>query len=217
MRTGMTRPTPGEPAPAEPTPTALLAVVGTLDEASAAARAGADLVQLTAQGTAITADSATVTAFLARHPGVRFSVAAGSGTPAAAPAAGAPTDVTMIFADTRSAAASGLPRDRVLIDVPLDRPLPAGWPEPEGSPPDRTLAAAGGWPVLIDLDRAAALAAGAAGEDDPAEIVALAALSCWLGAAAVRTRQVTAVRRALDMANSIRGLRPPTYAVRGLA
>jgi hypothetical protein len=249
----MTRPTPGGP-----TPTVLVAAVATLDEASAAVRAGADVVQLTA-------DCAELAAFPARYPGVGFCVAAASDGPARGLTAELSADATMIFADIRSAAASGLPHDRVLVDVPLymtlaeaagwpepdhsppDRTLlAAGWPEPDHSPPDRTLLAAGwpepdhsppdrtllaaGWPVLVDAERAAreagvdadraAREAGVASADDPAlaaSVIALAALSCWLGAAAVRTQHVAAVRRALDMANSIRGLRPPTHAVRGLA
>jgi dihydropteroate synthase len=236
MRSRMTRPTPGGP-----TPTVLVAAVATLDEASAAVRAGADVVQLTA-------DCAELAAFPARYPGVGFCVAAASDGPARGLTAELSADATMIFADIRSAAASGLPHDRVLVDVPLYMTLAeaAGWPEPDHSPPDRTLLAAGwpepdhsppdrtllaaGWPVLVDADRAALAAgvhadraareAGVASADDPAlaaSVIALAALSCWLGAAAVRTQHVAAVRRALDMANSIRGLRPPTHAVRGLA
>ncbi|HZC40215.1 MAG TPA: hypothetical protein VE343_06040 [Streptosporangiaceae bacterium] len=50
----------------------------------------------------------------------------------------------------------------------------------------------------------------------PAAAVAVAAVSAWRGAPAVRTRQVAAVRRALDMAAAIRGDRPPWRAVRGL-
>jgi dihydropteroate synthase len=191
------------------------------------------MVQVSAEGSA-------VAAFAARHQGVRFCVTAASDGPAGGLAAALPADATMIFADARSAAASGLPRDRVLVHVPLNQalaaaagwpehehappgrtpPAAAGWPEHEHAPPGRTPPAAAGWPVLIDADRAAALAATAVSPDDEAlltEIIALAALSCWLGAAAVRTRHIAAVRRALDMANSIRGLRPPAHAVRGLA
>ena len=54
-------------------------------------------------------------------------------------------------------------------------------------------------------------------EQDQAGIVAMAALSSWLGAAVVRTRHPVPVRRALDMAASIRGVRPPARTVRGLA
>ncbi|MBO0770661.1 MAG: hypothetical protein J2P35_04305 [Actinobacteria bacterium] len=50
----------------------------------------------------------------------------------------------------------------------------------------------------------------------PAAAVAVAAVSAWRGAPAVRTRHVAAVRRALDMAAAIRGDQPPRRAVRGL-
>jgi hypothetical protein len=59
-----------------------------------------------------------------------------------------------------------------------------------------------------------------AAESDPsglAGIVAIAALSSWLGARAVRTRYPAPVRHALDMTASIRGTRPPALTVRGLA
>ena len=52
---------------------------------------------------------------------------------------------------------------------------------------------------------------------DPARSVALAAVHAWQGARVVRTRHVVAVRRGLDMTASIAGLRPPAFAVRGLA
>jgi dihydropteroate synthase len=70
-----------------------------------------------------------------------------------------------------------------------------------------------GWATDPDLDDADddAMAAGAAGA------VAIAAVCSWLGVAAVRTRHPLQVRRALDMAASIQGTRPPARTVRGLA
>ncbi|MDR0344212.1 MAG: hypothetical protein LBI49_14105 [Nocardiopsaceae bacterium] len=50
----------------------------------------------------------------------------------------------------------------------------------------------------------------------PAAAVAVAAVSAWRGAPAVRTRHMAAVRRALDMTAAIRGDQPPRRAVRGL-
>jgi len=47
--------------------------------------------------------------------------------------------------------------------------------------------------------------------------VAAAALSSWLGAALIRTRHPLQVRRALDMAATIKGTRLPARTVRGLA
>ncbi|HEY3733743.1 MAG TPA: hypothetical protein VGL63_07485 [Streptosporangiaceae bacterium] len=55
-----------------------------------------------------------------------------------------------------------------------------------------------GWRVMVDADAAGS----------PQAAAAAAALCAWLGAAAVRTRHVTEVRRAIDMAESIRGTRP---------
>jgi hypothetical protein len=56
-------------------------------------------------------------------------------------------------------------------------------------------------------------------EEEPpgAGALAVAALSGWLGAAVVRTRHPRPVRRALDLTDSVRGVRPPARTVRGLA
>ncbi len=51
----------------------------------------------------------------------------------------------------------------------------------------------------------------------PAAVVATAAVLTWLGAPAIRTRHVLAVRRAIDMTGSIAGTRPPACTIRGLA
>jgi dihydropteroate synthase len=185
-----------------PARTALIAAADTIDEASAALRAGADLVDLTAA-------RAAITVFRSRHPGAAVCVASPPAGSMAELAAALAAHATLICADARSAAASGLPADRVLIDVP----------------PCRVAAAvAAGCAALVDADLAAALAADGAhagvepaGPADPAGVIAIAAVASWLGAAAVRTRHVAAVRRALDMAASIRGIRPPSRAIRGLA
>ena len=50
-----------------------------------------------------------------------------------------------------------------------------------------------------------------------AKVAALAAISTWLGAPVIRTRHTRAARRAIDMAASIAGTRPPALTVRGLA
>jgi hypothetical protein len=176
-----------------PPGTALLAVADDLASASAAVLGGADLVDLTA------APTTAINEFRRRHPGILVC------------AAGPPADVV---------------RDRLLVDV-----LPAMLPEITQA----------GLAALVDVDRAAALAAaldadpvgpaaneadmtgpdvgGAGGADASAMagVVAMAALSSWLGASAVRTRHVVPVRRALDMTATIRGIRPPALTVRGLA
>ena len=120
------------------------------------------------------------------------------------------TGARLICAGLDAARASALPAGRLLVSVP---------PQPVRQ------AAQAGWAALVDVDRAAARPAwatrhpaGRAGADqDQAGIVALAALGSWLGAAVVRTRHPVPVRRALDLAASIRGLRPPARTVRGLA
>jgi dihydropteroate synthase len=84
----------------------------------------------------------------------------------------------------------------------------------EVTPGGVAAALAAGWIALVDADAAAArLDPGA----PVAAVVAIAALSCWTGAAIVATRHVLAVRRALDMTASIAGARPPARALRGLA
>jgi hypothetical protein len=156
-----------------------------------------------------------IEAFRALHPG--FLVCA-TGRPADVvrePAVAAATGALLLCTGADAAACSGIPADRVLVDVP-----PAMVPAVSQA----------GFAALVDVDRAArsaaqgdpagsgALAAAGSGAlAAGAGIVALAAVSSWLGARAVRTRHPLQVRRALDMTASIRGIRPPARAVRGLA
>jgi hypothetical protein len=70
---------------------------------------------------------------------------------------------------------------------------------------------------VVDADLVAA-PPGTPPEDAPvAAVVAVAAISTWLGAAGVRTRHAPQVRRAIDMTSSIAGTRPPALTTRGLA
>jgi hypothetical protein len=117
------------------------------------------------------------------------------------------TGALLLCQDAAAAGACGLPPGRLVVEV-----LPGAV----------AATSAAGWATLVDADRAAWLAAAQAGpglaeRDLIAGAVAIAALSCWLGAAIVRTRYVSPVRRALDMTASIAGSRPPARAVRGLA
>jgi hypothetical protein len=64
-----------------------------------------------------------------------------------------------------------------------------------------------GSPAAADADRAGS----------PAAVVATAAVLAWLGSAAIRTRHVLPVRRAIDMTCSIAGTRLPAHTTRGLA
>ena len=53
--------------------------------------------------------------------------------------------------------------------------------------------------------------------ESPAAVVATAAVLAWLGTAAIRTRHVLPVRRAIDMTCAIAGTRLPALTTRGLA
>jgi hypothetical protein len=69
-----------------------------------------------------------------------------------------------------------------------------------------------GSPAAVDADAIAPDSV-----DPRAGAVAAAAISTWLGAEAIRTRHVVAVRRAIDMTLSISGDRLPALTTRGLA
>jgi dihydropteroate synthase len=230
-----------------PPGTALIAVARHLTEASVAVAAGADVVDLGA------APAEIIAAFRALHPGILVCATAAPADVVREPASATASGALLVCADADAAAGSGIPADRVLVDVP-----PAMVPAVSQT----------GLAALVDVDRAARLAAGgglasidvanlgltarrgAAGRDptarhdlaapdladrdladrdladrDPADddltavagIVAIAAVSSWLGARAVRTRYPSQVRRALDMTASVRGNRPPARTIRGLA
>jgi dihydropteroate synthase len=194
MLVPMLTPPPGRRLPV---PTALLAVAASLSEASAAVREGADLVDLVDLGGIV---RPAVAEFRARHPGVLVCAPGEAADLVRHPAVALASGALLICGDPGSALASGLPADRVIVEV-----MPDGVPA----------TAEAGWAAMVDVDRAAELAAAA--QPALAGIIAIAALSSWLGAAVVRTRHPRQVRRALDMAASIRGTRPPARTVRGLA
>ena len=113
-------------------------------------------------------------------------------------------------------------------------PVPAGTLQkriaPAGTEPART-APAGTVPapraetVLTEATPAEAIALAAAGsaavaDADGGELaatIATAAVLAWLGVRVVRTRHVAAVRQALEMVESVRGTRTPSWTRRGLA
>jgi len=200
--------------------TALMVVAGTAAAASRAVAEGADLIDLTG------ADPAEVAAFRQAHPGVPVC-ADGDGSQADLtrdPAVAAASGARLICARQEEAARSGLPPERLLIET---------------SPAGLIAALAGGYPVLVDLhgtgtgtgtgtrtgpgrtsqDSGTSPDEAAVSGDGPpgAAALAVAALSGWLGAAVVRTRHPQPVRRALDLTDSVRGVRPPARTVRGLA
>ena len=200
--------------------TALMAVAATAAAASSAVDGGADLIDLTS------AVPAEVAAFRQAHPGVPVCADAGGDAYAGPadltrdPAVAAGSGARLICARQEEAARSGLPPERLLIET---------------SPAGLIAALAGGYPVLVDLhgtgtgtrtgpgrtsqDSGTSPDEAAVSGDGPpgAAALAVAALSGWLGAAVVRTRHPQPVRRALDLTDSVRGVRPPARTVRGLA
>lgn len=191
---------------------ALLAVVASLSEAQAALGAGADLVDLGA------ASPDTIRTVRARLAGVAVCAAGPPADVVRDVGAARQTGAVALCDGIDAARGSGLPASQVLVEVPP-------WLLP--------LASGEGWATIVDADLGAVLAQRQAaaqwpgtgwpaagdvtGDSDPSGVEAIAAISSWLGAAVVRTRHAAGVRRALDMTASIRGLRPPARAVRGLA
>jgi len=212
--------------------TALMVVADTAVAAGSAVHEGADLIDLTG------AVPAEIAAFRRAHPGVPVCADAGTGADTDAdtgayggqadltrdPAVAAASGARLICARQEEAARSGLPPERLLIET---------------SPAGLIAALAGGYPVLVDLhgtgtgtgtgtrtgpgrtsqDSGTSPDEAAVSGDGPpgAAALAVAALSGWLGAAVVRTRHPQPVRRALDLTDSVRGVRPPARTVRGLA
>ena len=212
--------------------TALMVVADTAVAADSAVGEGADLIDLTG------AVPAEIAAFRRAHPGVPVCADAGTGADTDAdtgayggqadltrdPAVAAASGARLICARQEEAARSGLPPERLLIET---------------SPAGLIAALAGGYPVLVDLhgtgtgtgtgtrtgpgrtsqDSGTSPDEAAVSGDGPpgAAALAVAALSGWLGAAVVRTRHPQPVRRALDLTDSVRGVRPPARTVRGLA
>jgi hypothetical protein len=197
-----------------------MVIADTAAAAGSAVDEGADLIDLTG------AVPAEVAAFRQAHPGVPVCADADRpGGPADLtrdPAVAAASGARLICARQEEAARSGLPPERLLIET---------------SPAGLIAALAGGYPVLVDLPGTGARPEraspddgtsldGGTSPDEPAipgdgppgaAALAVAALSGWLGAAVVRTRHPQPVRRALDLTDSVRGVRPPARTVRGLA
>jgi dihydropteroate synthase len=172
-----------------------MAVAATAAEASSAVDAGADLVDLTG------AAPAEVATFRRAHPGVPVCADGGDTDLTRDSSVAAASGARLICASREEAARSGLPPECLLIET---------------GPDGLITALAAGFPVLVDLPDGPA--AQPEEEEPPgAGALAVAALSGWLGAAVVRTRYPLPVRRALDLTDSVRGVRPPARTVRGLA
>jgi hypothetical protein len=168
--------------------TALLAEVGSLDDAVAAGFAGATMIEVGSGGPRL------IAAIRELLPDVVISGEDESADlvpdPRLALRSGASLICPGVCAAER-ARHSGIAPDRILVTVPMVHL-------------DRTLL--DGWSTLTDVDASAAgLGAGAE---------ALAAACCWLGGTAVRTRHVAQVRQSLDAAEAALGRPRPAWAVR---
>jgi hypothetical protein len=167
----------------------LVAAVDTAADADRAIAAGADMID----GSALTEEA--VAAILARHSRAQVWL----GTPA------------VVDAD-QVAAGQGELRTPGELRLPGE-PRTPGEPHRPGEPrtPDE--------PHTLSEPRASGEPGepGGSAAAPVAAVVAAAAILTWLGAPAVRTRHVVAVRRAIDMTGSIAGTRPPALTTRGLA
>ncbi len=166
--------------------TALLAVAADAATAAAAVRAGAALVDLGDAG------SPAIAAFRANHPGILVCAAGQTADITADPVLALRTGAILACADPVAAGRARVPAGQLLVRV---------------EPARLAAARAAGYATLVDL------------RDEPgpdAGTLAIAAISAWLGATVVRTAHPRQTRRAVDMASSIRGIRPPARTVRGL-
>jgi len=184
----------------------LLAPVATVEQAAAAAAAGAGLVDAGD-------DAALVPAIRRAVSGVRVCGEHEDADLVRDAALAARTGATLICpgADAAEAAARrGVSAGRILVQA-----APAGI----------EAVVRAGWPVLADLEGLTDLVGEANPEGDAdlggaaglARTEAAAAVCAWLGASVLRTRHVAKVRRCADMTEAILGRRPPAWAVRGLA
>ncbi len=126
--------------------------------------------------------------------------------------------VGFALAEAERAVALGVPRESVIVDPGHDfgkntrHSLEATRRLPE--------LVATGWPVLVSLSRKDFVGEAldvAAPADRLVGTLATTAVSAWLGARVYRAHDVAATRQTLDMVASIRGVRPPAVARRGLA
>src|SRR5438552_8400186 len=170
------------PAPGRMLPdgTAVAAPATTGRAARAAVASGAVLVDLTGASQPVMAEVRD------RYPGILICAPADWADLVRDPATARRTGAILVCADPAAATAAeagGIGRRGILVEAPPARA--AGL-------------MAAGWRVLVDAGRAAG----------PHAAAAVAALSAWLDAAAVRSDHVAAIRRAIDMAGAIRAGRP---------
>lgn len=176
---------------------ALLAPVATVEQAAAAAAAGAGLVDAGDDG-------ALVPAIRRAVGGVRVCGEHEDADLVRDADLAARTGAALICPGPDAAAAAvrhGIAAGRILVQAT--------------TPARIEVAVRAGWAVLSDLDGLADLEGD--GRAGLARIEAVAAVCVWLGASVLRTRHAAEVRRCADMTESILGRRPPAWAVRGLA
>ena len=118
-----------------------------------------------------------------RYPGILICAPADWADLVRDPATARRTGAIMVCADPAAAEAGRIGRRAILV---------------EAGPAQAAGLIAAGWRVLVDAGQVAG----------PHAAAAVAALSAWLGAAAVRSEHVAAARRAIDMAGAIRAGRP---------
>jgi hypothetical protein len=163
-----------------PDGTAAAAAATTGTAARAAVAAGAALVDLTDAGRAVVAEVRD------RYPDILICAPDDRADLVRDAATARRTGAILVCADLAAATAAeagGIDRRGILVE----------------SPPERAAGLiAANWPVLVDAGQVAG----------PHAAAAVAALSAWLGAAAVCSDHVAAVRRAIDMAGAIRAGRP---------
>ena len=160
-----------------PDGTAVAAAATTVAAARAAVAAGAALVDLTGAGRPV------MTEVRNRYPGVLICAPADWADLVRDPATARRTGAILVCADPAAATAAeagGIGRLGIVV---------------EAAPARAAGLIAAGWRVLVDSGQVTG----------PHAAAAVAALSAWLGAAAVRSDHVAAIRRAIDMADAIRG------------
>jgi len=185
---------------------ALLAPVATVEQAAAAAAAGAGLVDAGD-------DAALVPAIRRAVSGVRVCGEHEDADLVRDAALAARTGAGLICPGAEAAEAAAR------------RGVSAGAILVQAAPVGIEAVVRAGWPVLADLEGLADPEGGANPEGDAdlggaaglARTEAAAAVCAWLGASVLRTRHVAKVRRCADMTEAILGRRPPAWAVRGLA
>lgn len=178
---------------------AVLTTVFSVEQATEAARAGAQIVDAGD-------DESLVSAIRQARVDVLVCGAGSAADVSRDTALAGPGGARLLcdgLSAAEQAAGAGIAKDRILVQV---------------TPAEVGAASQAGWQVLVEVDDDATTGTGSrlAGTGGAAA-GARAAVCAWLGASVVSTRHVTQVRRCLDMTDSIRGSRPPAWAVRGLA